>query len=709
MGRLPDDGTSSNGTVDFAVSDVPFQLAPEDGSAPESPVPGTYGYVPIAGGGTAFVYNLVIGGERVTNLRLSGENVARIFTGVITRWNDAALVADNPQIALPDRPIVPVVRSDGAATSQLLSSWMIERHPTVWTDFCVASGRAPACGPTSFYPTVTGMLAQAGDVGVAGYVSQGFAEGSIGYVNYSYALGVQFPVAKILNAGGFYTAPTPDNVAVSLTAAQIDTNASTPATYLTADLSGVYTGTDPRNYELSSYSYLIVPTVVGGAFTEAKGRTLAAFGDYGLCEAQQQSAALGYAPLPVNLVTAGFDQLRLIPGADLPGLDIASCANPTFSPTGENLVVQNAPLPQACDVPGPVQCGASAGPGPTPDCPPPAVTALDVFSGDVVIVNWSAPAPCPELPVSYDVAILSGAVVIAAQTGVTDLSASFNGLEPGAYLARVTPNFAPGAGLTVPAGWDPVNVSETAPGSGLVTVTRPPGALVITQRCGVYNALPAYDAVDSFPGFPFDLPAESATTNQIGTAPIGDPIDDLGPIPDPEFPNYPLPEFPTYPTECGVSMGTARFVTEGDLEGEFFAAHGRMNEITVVDIRDDDAGWALRADIDDRFTSASNGDSFSGDYLGWQPILTYDSGPVGGEGPSGGGPLYDQAVIAGAPILPGTGFTTPAAGMTDEPLLARTTRGSGLGIAVLDARLTLLIPASVDAADYSATLTVTAV
>ena len=299
-----------NGTVDYAVSDVPFQFAPEDGSAPENPAPGTYGYVPIAAGGTAFMYNLVIDGQRVTNLRLSGETVAKIFTGVITRWNDPALIVDNPQLALPDRAIVPVVRSDGAGTSQVLTSWMVARHPGIWTAYCTASGRAPACGPTSFYPTVPGMIAQAGDIGVAGYVSQGFADGSIGYVNYSYALGAQFPVAKVLNAAGYYTAPTPDNVAVSLLEAQVDTNASNPATYLTADLSGVYTGTDARNYELSSYSYLIVPTIVGGAFSVAKGRSLADFGDYALCEAQRQS---GVARLCAAADQSGHGGLRSAP------------------------------------------------------------------------------------------------------------------------------------------------------------------------------------------------------------------------------------------------------------------------------------------------------------------------------------------------------------------------------------------------------------
>ena len=224
---------------------------------------------------------------------------------------------------------------------------------------------------------------------------------------------------------------------------------------------------------------------------------------------------------------------------------------------------------EPCDVPGPVQCATDTGGGTTPDCPAPAVTALDVFAGDVVIVNWSAPAPCPAAPASYDVEILSGSVILASQTGVTDLSASFGGLEPGAYVARVTPNFAPDAGLTVPAGSDSVNVSETALGAGEVTVTRPPGALVITQRCGVFGALPAVDAVDDFPGFPFDLPAAPATPtrSERPRSEIPPTIRTWGPIPDPEFANYPLPEFPTYPTECGVSMGTARFVTEGNLEG----------------------------------------------------------------------------------------------------------------------------------------------
>ncbi|HYA69147.1 MAG TPA: phosphate ABC transporter substrate-binding protein PstS, partial [Acidimicrobiales bacterium] len=156
-----------DGTVDFAASDIPFQTKPDDGSAPEDPVAGSYAYMPITAGGTVFMYNLTIDGQRVTNLRLSGENIAKIFTGQITNWDNPAIAADNPDLQLPNEPIVPVVRSDGAGDSYEFSQWMISQYPSVWNSFCNGSGRAPECGPTSFWPTVGAMIAQSGDLGVA--------------------------------------------------------------------------------------------------------------------------------------------------------------------------------------------------------------------------------------------------------------------------------------------------------------------------------------------------------------------------------------------------------------------------------------------------------------------------------------------------------------------------------------------------------------
>jgi phosphate transport system substrate-binding protein len=317
--------------------------------------------MPVTSGGTSFMYNLTINGQRVTNLRLSAINVVKIFTGVLTNWNDPAIKADNPGLALPARKIVPVVRSDGSGSTAQFTLYMIKQFPDLWNAYCKASGRAPACGETSFYPTVNGMIAQNGDLGVAGYVAQGYAQGAIGYVQYSYALNAKFPVAKVLNPSGYYTEPTPQNVAVSLLQAKVDTTDTDPSLYLTQDLTNVYTDNDARTYVLSSYSYLILPTKLQGQFTTAKGKTLAAFSYYAMCQGQHESASLGYSPMPINLVEASFDQVKKIPGAVVQNINIASCNNPTFSPSGTNLLTQTAPMPPACDKQGPTQCTTGTG------------------------------------------------------------------------------------------------------------------------------------------------------------------------------------------------------------------------------------------------------------------------------------------------------------------------------------------------------------
>lgn len=353
-----------DGTVDFAATDIPFQTKPDDGSAPENPVPGTYAYIPITAGGTVFMYNLTIDGQRVTNLRLSGENIAKIFTGEIKNWDSPAIEADNPDLQLPNEPIVPVVRSDGAGDSYEFSQWMISQFPSIWNSFCSAAGRAPACGPTSFYPTLPGMIAQSGDLGVSGYVDQGYAAGAIGYVNYSYAIDTGFPVAQMLNAAGYYTEPTPQNVAVSLLQAQVETADTDPSVYLTEKLQNVYTDPDPRTYPLSSYSYMIVPIKVQGDFNNAKGATLAAFANYAMCAGQSDISILGYSPIPANLVEDSFSQIAKIPGAGPENTNIQSCNNPTFSTaTGfdVNLLADTAPQPPACDKQGSTQCTTGTG------------------------------------------------------------------------------------------------------------------------------------------------------------------------------------------------------------------------------------------------------------------------------------------------------------------------------------------------------------
>jgi hypothetical protein len=320
--------------------------------------------------------------------------------------------------------------------------------------------------------------------------------------------------------------------------------------------------------------------------------------------------------------------------------------------------------------------------------PAPTVTAPNVFAGNDVTVSWAAPATGPA-PASYDVAITPGGPTFAAVAGLSQI---VTGLAAGDYTATVTPNYAAGSGVSGVPGTRNFTVSVNTLVYQQITVTRPPGALVLTQRCGVYGPLDPFTAIDAFPGFPLSLGAEAGVVSTPGVNQAPDVDPGPGYTADPNFASY--PQAGTYPTECGLDMGSASLVSTGSLSGQFYTASGRLNQVTVLDTRDIDSGWVARGDVTDTFVG-STGDSFSGDYLGWAPQVTSTSNP-------GGLSTYDQVVSPGGVVLPGT-----ANGLTANPPLAFAAAGAGLGIATLDARMNLLIPASADAADYAATLSLT--
>ena len=326
----------ANGTNDFAVTDLPYGY---DNAFADSDTPPArpFTYVPVTAGGLTFPYNLRVDGNQVDNLRLSGEAIFKIFTKVVTRWDDPLIKADNPGIALPAADIVTVVRGDASATSGNLTRWMNAEYPQQWNAYCQAQGGKPTCGATALFPA-SGHIHQQGSTGVGDYV--GVTQGAIGYLESSYAIGARLSVAKMLNKAGYYIAPREGAVAIALKAAEV-------AGDQTPRLEPVYANPDPRAYPLSYYSYLVVPTTVGGSFTESDGYTLGELGFYGLCRGQQTAPLLGYAPLPVNLAVAGLDELAHIPGAQRHQL--AECDNPTFAPDGSDTLSQTVPQPAQCD------------------------------------------------------------------------------------------------------------------------------------------------------------------------------------------------------------------------------------------------------------------------------------------------------------------------------------------------------------------------
>src|SRR5258707_9941374 len=338
----------------------------------EHPTQG-FSYIPDTAGGTAFMYHIEVAGHLVTNLWLSGLTIMKIFTGAITNWDDKAITKDyGPQ--LPNLPITPVIRSDGSGATFFFTRWMSRMFPSQWNAFCRRVHKTSpihgACGQTEFYPLLPGAKSQNGSNNVATYVTASYGNGAIGYDEYAYALNAHYPVVKMLNPAGYYVLPSASNVAVALTKAVIVENQHSPM-FLQQELDSVYTFTDPRSYPLSSYSYLIVPrkgTHLPTNFSPAKGKSLSTFVDYFLCAGHRESAALGYSPLPLNLVQGGLLQSSKIPGA-IPGPNLstlAGCNNPTFT-NGRLTLLLNAPQPSPCDKVGePLNCVVVNGKATTP-------------------------------------------------------------------------------------------------------------------------------------------------------------------------------------------------------------------------------------------------------------------------------------------------------------------------------------------------------
>ncbi len=261
------------------------------------------------------------------------------------------------------------------------------------------------------------------------------------------------------------------------------------------------------------------------------------------------------------------------------------------------------------------------------------------------------------------------------------------------YFVSVTANYA--AGTSAPAGTGSATALANTLISQTVTATRPAGALVLTQQCGLYGAM----ASETVPGFG-TIAAQTATGT--GSAPTLTP----GGAADSLFGQYPYPvdgsgvPNANYPTYCGVSLGTGQLITTGTLAGEYFTATGRLPQITVVDTRDSDSAWSLTASASN-FTSGAN--SFSGDYLGWTPQVNFTSGPTLAG--------YDQVVTAGAAVNPSSVATAtgvnnvPGAGLGVSRTAASANAGQGLGMAQVDTRLKLLIPLTAKNGTYTATLT----
>ena len=297
-----------NGTVDFAVSDIPYQSKVFDTAQPTFP----FMYVPVTAGGLAFMYHLN-GMPAGKTLQLSSYSACAIFTGAIATWNNKIIQDDNPGVALPDTAIHPVIRSDLAGTNFVFQEYCIHEQPQLWADFVDSPttikfpnqvGDLSATEPRSDWPLFQTAIPESGSAAAADTVALANNDGYITAVETAYAIQRDFPVASVKNASGMYTQPSALDVASALA-------------YATQNADGTHNlnfdGAGPHVYNPSTYSYLLTPTT---GWNAQKGAVMSAFASYALTIGQQKATEIGYASLGLSLEQYGVNSIKqYVPGA----------------------------------------------------------------------------------------------------------------------------------------------------------------------------------------------------------------------------------------------------------------------------------------------------------------------------------------------------------------------------------------------------------
>ncbi len=184
-------------TVDFGASDMPLKADDLDKN----------GLVqwPMIMGGVVPVVN--VPGVAAGQMKLNGKVLADIYLGKITAWNDPAIAKINPELKLPNQPIAVVHRSDGSGTTFLFTSYLAAVSPDWKSKVGVNTAVEWPAG-----------IGGKGNEGVANFAGQ--TAGSIGYVEYAYALQNKLAFTQLTNHEGAYVKP--DSASFQAAAANAD-------------------------------------------------------------------------------------------------------------------------------------------------------------------------------------------------------------------------------------------------------------------------------------------------------------------------------------------------------------------------------------------------------------------------------------------------------------------------------------------------------
>jgi phosphate transport system permease protein/phosphate transport system substrate-binding protein len=287
-------------TVDFGASDAPLPRS-------EWEKAGDALHIPVVIGAVVVIYNIP---DLLPNTRLkfTGQIVADIYLGKITKWNDPALVSLNPQLSNIDKPITVVHRSDGSGTTYVFTQYL----SVVSQEWAEKVGYS-----TSVNWPAPNKIGGKGNEGVAGVVQK--TPYTIGYVEFTYAVKNKIPYGMLDNPSTReFVEPTIQTIAktvdyIALTLPRGDEDWSKVSIIVSffelvktnKNLSGAY----PVVSFVYVFIYKELSKVPG--MTKEKAKALVEFLRWLVKDGQQHAEPLYYIPLPQSVTNLALQTLSM--------------------------------------------------------------------------------------------------------------------------------------------------------------------------------------------------------------------------------------------------------------------------------------------------------------------------------------------------------------------------------------------------------------
>jgi len=251
-------------TVDFGASDAPL-------GAKDLAKSGLMQF-PMAIGGVVPVVNLP--GVNPGQLKLTGDVLADIYLGKITKWNDQRIASLNPGIKLPDNKITVVHRSDGSGTTWIFTNYL-DKVAADWK-------KGVGFGTAVNWPTGVGGK---GNEGVATYVKR--IKNTIGYVEYAYATQNKLIHTQLKNKAGSFVEPSIE--AFSAAAESADWKNTPGFAVVLTDQAG------KNAWPIAGATFILVQK---NATECAKAKEVLKFFDWAYKNGGQMATSLEYVPIP---------------------------------------------------------------------------------------------------------------------------------------------------------------------------------------------------------------------------------------------------------------------------------------------------------------------------------------------------------------------------------------------------------------------------